>query len=138
MGTLPGNGNSGNVLNTYNWSENYEGSKYYYRIRMTGSRSGNKYSRIIAIGGLAKAAPVVSVANPFHNYVVADIQAPDPDMIKLQLIDNNGLVVLTQIAGLQQGNNRVIMNKTASLPAGMYTLKIITGQNIITKKLIKQ
>jgi hypothetical protein len=138
MATLYGDNNSANVLNTYSWSENYRHSKYYYRIKMVGENNGTRYSRIIGIDGLARSASMVSIVNPFHSQIIAEVQTPEAGIVRLQLIDNSGAIVQTQNATLQQGNNKVTMNNVAWLPSGMYTLKVITNQNVLSKKLVKQ
>jgi hypothetical protein len=131
-------GISGDALNNYNFSENYRQGKYYYRIKMTGDHTGTKYSKIIAIDGLGRTANLVSIVNPFSNQLTAYVETPEAGIIKLQLIDNNGIVVQSQNTSLQQGTNRIIVGNTGGLAPGLYTLKLITNQNIISKKVIKQ
>jgi hypothetical protein len=138
IGTMYSAGTYDNVLNTYNWSESYRQGKYYYRIKMSNDHSGTKYSRVVAIDGLGKTVNLVSIVNPFTTQLTAYVEAPEAGIIKMQLINNYGVIVHSQNAPLQQGNNKVIVNNTGKLPSGMYTLKLISNQNIISKKVIKQ
>jgi trimeric autotransporter adhesin len=138
IGTMYSSGTNDNALNAYTWSESYRQGKYYYRIKMTSDHSGTKYSRVAVIDGLSKTVNLAAVVNPFTSQLTAYVEAPEAGIIKMQLLDNYGAVVYSQNASLQQGNNRVIINNTGKLPSGMYTLKLISNQNIISKKLIKQ
>lgn len=138
LATINSNITYSNALNSYTLSLARPPSKYYYRIKMVGAYNGEKYSRILGLDGLLRSASLVSVINPFRNQLVADIQVTEAGIAKLQLIDNFGVVVKMQNVTLQKGNNPVLMKNTETLPSGMYTLKLITRQNIINKKLIKQ
>jgi trimeric autotransporter adhesin len=138
IGTMYSSGARDNSLNTYTWSESYRQGKYYYRIKMTSDYSGTKYSRVGVIDGLSKKVNLAAIVNPFTSQLTAYVEAPEAGIIKMQLIDNYGVLVHSQNASLQQGNNRIIISDTGKLPSGMYTLKLISNQNIISKKLIKQ
>ena len=138
IAVVKGDGITDNILNSYAWSHPYHQSKYYYRIKMKGAYTGEKYSRTISIDGLTANANLVSVINPFHSQINAEVQVKYAGIVKVQLIDNFGLVVRTQNFTLQQGANRIIIKNVESLPAGMYSLKIFSNQNIITKKVVKQ
>jgi hypothetical protein len=131
-------GVSGDALNTYTWSETYRQGKYYYRIKMFGERTGTRYSKVITVDGLVRKANLVSVINPFSNQLTAYLDAPEAGIAKLQLVDNMGTVVRYQNASLQQGINSIIISNTANLPTGIYTLKIVSNQSVISKKLVKQ
>jgi hypothetical protein len=138
IAVVKGDGITDNILNSYSWGHPYHQSKYYYRIKMKGAYTGEKYSRIISIDGLTANANLVSVINPFHSQLSADVQVKYAGIVKVQLIDNFGSVVRTQNFTLQQGANRIIIKNVEALPAGMYSLKIFSNQNTITKKVVKQ
>lgn len=138
LGTLNSDKIYSNSLNSYSWIAAYAPSKFYYRIKMEGIHTGVKYSRVLGLEDQSASANLVSVINPFRNQLVADIQLSEAGMVKLHLIDNYGMVVQMQNLTLPQGNNHVVIKNTSGLPPGMYTLKLLTGKNIINKKLIKQ
>lgn len=138
LAVIKGNGNSENILNSYGWPHGYHQSKYYYRIKMKGVYTGEKYSRIISLDGLTTNATVVSVVNPFRSQLNAEIQVKQAGIVKAQLINNNGMIVQTQNFPVQPGTNRITLKNLDGLSAGMYTLKIISNQNSFTKKVVKQ
>ena len=138
LAVISSGGLSDNLLNSYDWSHPYRQSKYYYRIKMKGVYTGERYSRIISVDGLASNATFVSVVNPFYSQLNAEIQAKQPGIVRAQLINNNGIIVQTQNFTLQQGTNRIVMKNVETLPSGMYTLKIMSNQYTVTKKVIKQ
>ncbi len=88
--------------------------------------------------GLSKSANLISVNNPFQSQLIAGVQMTEAGTVKLELINNNGVIVQTQNATLQQGINRVEVKNVGGLAPGMYTLKLITNKNVVSKKLIKQ
>jgi trimeric autotransporter adhesin len=138
IGRTNSSGMNGSDLNGYTWSEEYRPGKYYYRIKMYGTNTGTRYSRVVAVDGLAKKANLVSIINPFNSQLTAYVEAPEAGIVRIQLIDNMGFVVKSQSSSLQLGANQLVINNTSRLPAGMYTLKILSNQNVITKKVVKQ
>ena len=85
-----------------------------------------------------KNALLVSVTNPFQSQLTAGVQMSEAGTVLLQLINNNGIILHSQNFILQQGNNRLTLNNIANISPGMYTLKLITTKNVVSKKLIKQ
>lgn len=127
-----------NELNSYTWSHAQAPSKYYYRIKMIGTHTGVKYSKIIGLDGLLRSANLISVTNPFQSQLIAGVQLAEAGLVQLQLINNNGVIVQSQHASLQQGTNRVDIKNISTLPPGIYTLKLIGNKNVMSKKLIRQ
>ena len=105
---------------------------------MAGVHNGLKYSKVISLDGLTNTANLVSVNNPFQSRLIAGVQMTEAGTVRLELINNNGVIVQTQHTTLQQGLNRVEVKNVSGLPRGMYTLKFITNKNVVSKKLIKQ
>jgi hypothetical protein len=137
VGSVTSNNIFSNPLNKYSWSHVTTSSKYYYRIKMVGQYNGERYSRIVGLDVLTKAATLLSVLNPFSNHLITTVQVAEAGIIRLQLINNNGVIVHSQNTALQQGSNKIVMNNLDGLPSGMYTLKLTTNQNTTSKKLMK-
>jgi hypothetical protein len=134
VATMPGR-LDGSDVNYYNWSEEATSQGNYYRVRMT-YPNRQKISRIVKLGEEMNKLQFVQVPNPFHATLVAEIQAPAAQKLHLQLVDNLGHVVSRQQYTLHAGLN-VLEMETERLPKGMYTLQVITGNGIISKKLVK-
>lgn len=138
IATINSEGISDNILNSYAWSHQYNQSKYYYRIKMVGTYTGQKYSRVILVDALTTNAILLSVVNPFRNQLNAEVQVKQAGIVRAQLINNNGTIVQTQNFTVQPGLNRIMLKNLDGLSAGMYSLKIISNQNTFTKKVLKQ
>ena len=137
LGTMHSSGLNGSDLNGYTWSEEYRQGKYYYRIKMYGTNTGTRYSRVVAVDGLAKKVNLLSIINPFNSQLTAYVDAPEAGIARIQLVNNMGIVVKSQNSSLQQGANQISISNTGTLPNGMYTLRIISNQTIIGKKVVK-
>lgn len=127
-----------NSLNTYSWSEAFVQGKYYYRIKMIGINNGEKFSKIASLSAENKEAQVLSVVNPFSSELVTNIQSAAAGVLQMQLIDNNGAIIKMQTFTIQDGANRLSWKNMGHLPAGLYSLKIISSTGTTTRKLIKQ
>lgn len=129
------NGNAG--VNYYNWSEPYLNQATFYRIRLVADDK-KKLSRIIKLSSGNNAFDLM-VPNPFTGNLNAEINASQPQVVYLQLIDNSGKLVRRQRFAVVNGTNNLQMDHTSSLPKGLYTLQVQSGSNTITnKKVLKQ
>lgn len=113
----------GRESNFYSWSEAYNGNAYY-RIQLVNTSNGHKYSRIVRINRDEASVHFVQVPNPFTTRLLAEISAPEAQQIRLLLIDNSGKTVRTEAFTLSAGTNRLEMANTASLPQGIYVLRL--------------
>jgi hypothetical protein len=53
---------------------------------------------------------------------------------KLALIDGAGRVIQTYTENLRAGSNTFTYNEVAGLPTGMYYIRVVIGEMMITKK----
>ena len=129
--------NNNSEVNYYTWVEpSVLNQTAFYRIRLIAS-TRQKFSRIIRLSASEK--PIeISIPNPFTDKLITEINTPEPQLIRLNLIDNSGRLVRSQQFALVNGNNQLQIN-TANLPRGLYTLQMQSAMNtIISKKLLKQ
>jgi len=70
--------------------------------------------------------------NPATNKVTLDLSNTTIDQFSVQLFTING----QQILDIKNQNDRLVHLDVASYPSGIYFVKIISGKNIVTKKLI--
>jgi hypothetical protein len=139
VAVVDGYQNASNYLNTYKWSEPYGNEKVYYRVKMKSKLNGDKYSRIEMIGSnVFSGIELLSAMNPFNDELRLELKTSQADVIKMQMIDNNGVVVFAQNYTLAAGQNRLIIKQPKSLAASIYTLTISTSKGNISRKLVKQ
>ena len=123
--------------NYYSWSEPYTtGQPGFYRIRLI-TNGQQKFSRTIKISTSNVPFDFVHVPNPFYSKLTAEINATEPQIIKLQLIDNLGKVVRRQQHSLMAGSNNIEIAQVDNLPNGLYTLQVQSGDGVVNKRVIK-
>lgn len=135
VSTISGyNNNAG--INYYNWSENVSNKTVYYRIRLK-TRDKQKISRTAKVLSYGKPFEV-TVNNPFFNFLKAEVNLSESQMVFVKLIDNSGRIVRSEKFALTNGINNVQIN-TGNLPKGLYTLQVQNKSNtIVNKKVLKQ
>lgn len=110
----------------------------YYRIRIAGNGIGNNY-KLSEIINLFNRQPLsIQMPNPFRNLLPVEIYAPSEGNVSMSLIDLYGKKVASMNAYIPGGNTRVVMEDLASLPAGIYILRVHMGAEIVQEKLVKQ
>ncbi len=70
--------------------------------------------------------------NPATNTVTLDLNNTTIDRFSVQLFNING----QQILNIENQNDKMIHLDVASYPSGIYFVKVISGMDIVTKKLI--
>jgi endonuclease/exonuclease/phosphatase family metal-dependent hydrolase len=119
-----------------------EGTKYFYRLRTVTPEGKSKYSaiveattlRILALE-LSEGQLMISASpNPVYNLV--GIKAIG-DIFEFSLLNTTGLVIIEN-TGKLEFVNQSINSKLPSLPAGIYLLKMSSGDKYGILKMLKQ
>ncbi len=80
--------------------------------------------------------------NPFSVNTIIEFESKEAGQATIHITDNTGRIVFEEKQNIQPGINAVLWNaiddRGYSLPAGMYFMKISTGYQLLSKKLIKQ
>lgn len=77
---------------------------------------------------------VVISPNPAHDQVTIQLKESDTELKKVALFNLNGQLTLEESSSY---NNTITLD-TKSIPSGVYYLKIESGDEVISKKIIKQ
>jgi len=111
----------------------------FYRLKMIDQDGRFSYSSIIRInltGQLNKR--VITIApNPFINGLTIQIQSAGNQNIQLQLLDMSGKLLKETRYPILPGTNQLYL-QAGDLPKGMYLLKLLTANGVITEKVMKQ
>jgi hypothetical protein len=110
----------------------------YYRLKMIDADGRTTYSRVVAVIN-DKEGIILTAAypNPVTDHVNINISAARPSVVSFELTSLSGVVVKKWSANLSAGTNS-IQADTRSLPAGIYYLKAVEGENKALLKLVKQ
>ena len=112
--------------------------KTYYRIRMKNITGRSTYSRTIQLSEETDVLSFVSVPNPFSKNLIFEIAVDQTGKADAELIDPSGKMARKVSFEMAAGVNRLVIDDTELLPAGIYFLRIKKLGNTIQKRVIKQ
>ena len=134
--SIPGAGNSNQVLNySITDNENY-GNIAYYQLKQTDYDGKSTLFNISSVDCKNTVDPLVSIyPNPFNNYAILQINdASQMNHYELKIYNVLGVEVISTIITNQSTNL-----ETSTLPSGIYSYKVIEQNKIIQSgKLISQ
>ena len=115
------------------------GQEIFYRLKMTDHDGRFSYSKVIRVklNGQLSNRIITITPNPFINNIGIQIQSAGNQNIQLQLLDMSGKLLKENRYAILPGINQLVM-QTGDLPKGMYLLKILTSNKVITEKVLKQ
>ena len=76
------------------------------------------------------------VPNPMNNSSIVRIGVPSPSNIRLEILDNNGRKIKLLQEGLLDMGSYDFEIKLGDYPSGVYILRLIANNDIISKKII--
>ncbi len=111
----------------------------FYRLKMIDQDGRFSYSKVIRIKTNEQMNNrVISISpNPFVNDLTIQMQSSGNQNIELQLLDMSGKLLKYKRSTISTGLNQLYI-KAGDLPTGMYVLKLLTTDGVITEKVMKQ
>lgn len=143
IGVVNGSMNS-TTVKEYSFTDPLAGvssvEKLYYRLRIVSMSGGTEYSKTIAIVTKApKDGLIVRLQpNPFTNNLSATIQLKHGATISTQLLDMTGRIVYTDQRSLSAGIHTLSYNRFATLAKGTYILKLVNGNETVSRLVEKR
>ena len=111
----------------------------FYRLVMVDNDGNYIYSKAITLSVDVKGITVsVVYPNPFSKRVQVKLECNKPEQITIRVINNEGVVVRTQMANLSKGENNITIQNVAELPGGVYYLEVIGDHRSMKTKLMKE
>jgi hypothetical protein len=137
--SINGHNDPGATRNNYSFTdpERITG-KVFYRIKMKSDDGMVNYTRTLVLENEVKDFSFATVINPFTNSLYFDIASIRDTRAKAQLIDQFGKTIKQTQFDLRSGVNQLSFDGTGSLAAGMYILRVESGDMSIYRKVIKQ
>lgn len=111
--------------------------KVFYRIKMKSDDGKTNYTRTLVLENEVKDFSFATVINPFTNSLYFDIASVRDVRAKAELLDHFGKVVRQTRFDLRSGVNQLAFEGTGSLAAGMYILRVESGEMAIFRKVVK-
>lgn len=111
----------------------------YYRLSMVDMDGNYTYSKPVMVSADVKGISVsVVYPNPFSKRVQVKIYSNKQEQIMIRTLDNAGGVVRSQASTVYPGENNIVIQNVADLPAGVYYLEVIGDHRSVKTKLMKQ
>jgi secreted PhoX family phosphatase len=127
-------------LNKYSYiDQNPYAGKNFYRIKAIGDDGKETYTniRVVDIAVADRLALVSTYPNPATQTFNIALVSPEQKAAVLHVYNTTGSMVMEQQATLKQGNNLVEVN-IAQLPAGLYHISLMSGNDVLKAKVVKQ
>lgn len=136
VNTLSGQLNS-NANYTYLDITAQRGSNYY-RLAMVDNNGNYTYSKIIMVSVDIKGISVMIVyPNPFSKRVQIRVTSDKAEKVAINIINSNGMLMTTQQAQTQVGDNNITINKVDALPGGVYYIEVVSSTRSLKTKVMK-
>jgi len=128
-------------VNNYNYTdpESLDNTLSWYRIKAVKTQTDKySYSKVIQLIGDKAGFQIESLINPFKSEVKFDLISGVDGLVQVQIIDQYQHRLKTVNYNLVKGKNKITITNTDNLPPGFYILKVISGANVINRKIIKR
>lgn len=109
----------------------------YYRLRMVDIDGKARYSHVVSVRKNAKGGTQMSIVpNPAHTVAQLKLEMVAAGKGMVTITDAAGRRVLQQAVSVAAGSNSMLLNNLASLSTGIYTVKVMVGNDVFTDKLV--
>ena len=96
------------------------------------------YSKTIMVNVDIKGISVMVVyPNPFSTRVQIRVNADKAEKVAINIINSNGVLMSTQNAQTQVGDNNITINKVDALPGGVYYIEVVSSTRSLKTKVMK-
>ena len=116
--------------------ENLSG-QLYYRLKIINNEGNITYSKTLAFSYDFLNKPGIRIApNPVKDIMQLNITSLTDNNVLLFFYDITGRLMKTLSAKVPKGNSNLNINNFIDWPAGIYTVKVILGENLFAEKMI--
>jgi hypothetical protein len=110
----------------------------YYRLAMVDNNGNYTYSKSIMVNVDIKGISVMIVyPNPFSRRVQIRVNADKAEKVAINIINSNGVLMSTQEAHTQVGDNNIAISKVDALPGGVYYIQVVSSTRSLKTKVMK-
>lgn len=110
----------------------------YYRLAMVDNNGNYTYSKEIMVNVDIKGISVMIVyPNPFSKRVQIRINSDKAEKVAINIINSNGVLMSSQDAQTQVGDNNITIQKVDALPGGIYYIEVVSSTRSLRTKVMK-
>jgi len=140
IGQVASAGNSTEVLK-YSFQEDVSQlpkGRLYYRLKMVDLDGSFSYSNVTSLQFQPNLVQLTAFPNPNDGQFQLDISVPERQKTKLQILDSQGVEVLSQQMNLEKGMNRIDL-RLRELATGIYLVRLQTkeGNNYVERMVVR-
>jgi uncharacterized protein len=118
----------------YQWADNAPAPINYYRLKMVDYDGKFAYSKVVKVT-MGKQVDIELTPNPASTYIAIRVNDAAVSTALVQLIDINGRMIKQQTINNTATPQLLSLNGVAK---GLYHLKLVTGKEVITRKIVVQ
>lgn len=142
IAVLPGNGTTGE-RHDYRYADpvnSLSDKIIFYRLRMVETGGKNSFSQVIALrlSGNSVIKNYQVFPNPFTDHIKLSVYSTTRTAATIRIHNSAGQLLVQRAVEIQPGQNIIVINDLSGLPAGMHQVNLITGEGVITNKIMKQ
>jgi hypothetical protein len=141
IGTITAKGSS-NIVTNYQTTDDlffFTGSKVFYRLKMVDTDGKFKYSQVIAMPIVTViASNITAWPLPFSGQLNTGFTSESNSLVKINITNMNGALVLSNTSTVQKGYNTININQAQTIPSGTYLLTVVKDGKSETIKVVKQ
>lgn len=113
--------------------------KVMYRIKMTSKTNEISYSRILTFQNkITTSNNLKLIGNPVKDQLTFSYTAGTDKMIDVRIYDMTGKAIISNKINSFKGDNLISFPLASTMQTSMYTIEVVNGTDIQTKKFIKQ
>jgi hypothetical protein len=110
----------------------------YYRLAMVDNQGNYSYTKAIMVNVDIKGISVMIVyPNPFSRRVQIRVTSDKAEKVAINIINSNGVLMSTQEAYTQIGDNNIQIKKVDALPDGVYYIEVASSTRSLKTKVMK-
>ncbi|MEO8568514.1 MAG: T9SS type A sorting domain-containing protein [Ginsengibacter sp.] len=112
-------------------------SHVYYRLKIINTEGNISYSKTLSFSfGEFSKSGISIVPNPVRDKMQLNITSLTDNKMQLFIYDIEGRLIKTLRTNISKGNSSLGISDFKEWPAGVYSLKVLLGDNLFTEKLV--
>jgi hypothetical protein len=109
----------------------------YYRLKTVGENGQVTYSKVVRLFIGEKEKRTVSITpNPVRDIIGLNISSTTDETIRVSIYDFAGRQMKTVHSEIQKGKSNLKISDFQSWPGGIYSVKVLLGNNLFIKKMV--
>jgi len=140
IATVKGNGTT-TVEHNYEYRDalnEVKATTVYYRLYAVAFDGSLSTSKVVSVNNQSKISDINIYPNPFASTFKVDVYASEVENVVVRVKNAVGQILAEKNITVQSGLNTLGVEELNMVPQGMYIVEVAAGNDVVTKKMIKQ